>query len=298
MSALWRSAPWALGASRRAAIRRWALARWVAARRTLGESWVQGAEELRSRIDRSEHAFSMLLWNFRHRPAVMSRPRREAIPVRTADDGQTDPFEQPNGNCAVDWSIPAGLRWAHEISLWQKPVGDKRWRSNSLALSRDWYAVGLLLFDDHSRRLLGVGGLVLPLLRPKLTSAMASHRPVLVVDDNADVREGLALLLRAEGFTVETADNGRAALAALYAGVEPCAIVLDLDMPVMGGKAFRQEQLNHPRFAHIPVIVLSGESDPQVTLHMQANATAIKPVEMPQLLALVEQFCRTEGRPK
>lgn len=35
--------------------------------------------------------------------------------------------------------------------------------------------------------------------------------------------------------------------------------------PVMGGFEFRQEQLNHPRFANIPVIVVSAAADPQAT---------------------------------
>lgn len=119
-----------------------------------------------------------------------------------------------------------------------------------------------------------------------------THAPVLVVDDTQDVRDGLTTLLRAEGYTVETAENGRDALAALYTGLRPCAIVLDLMMPVMGGEEFRQEQLNHPHFAHIPVIVFSGGADPHVAVHMQADAYLEKPVDMQRLMEVIRRFCR------
>lgn len=118
-----------------------------------------------------------------------------------------------------------------------------------------------------------------------------THLPVLVVDDDRDVRDGLKALLSADGYTVETAGNGRDALAALYAGLQPCAIVLDLDMPVMGGSEFRQEQLNHPQFAHIPVILFSAEADPQVAVHLRADAYIEKPADISQLVKLVERFC-------
>jgi signal transduction histidine kinase/CheY-like chemotaxis protein len=64
---------------------------------------------------------------------------------------------------------------------------------------------------------------------PKLVS-----RRVLVVDDNADSAESMALLLRVEGHLVETAHDGETALA-LAARFQPDAILLDLGMPQMNG---------------------------------------------------------------
>lgn len=58
---------------------------------------------------------------------------------------------------------------------------------------------------------------------------------VLIVDDDATIRDGLAAVLELEGFGVSCAENGRAALAQLGAGLRPDAIVLDLVMPVMDG---------------------------------------------------------------
>ena len=116
--------------------------------------------------------------------------------------------------------------------------------------------------------------------------------PVLVIDDHPDVRESLEELLRGEGYAVETAENGRDALAKLYAGLQPCLIILDLMMPVMDGFAFRQEQLNHPQFAHIPIIACSAAELPhQAIAQLRVDACMQKPVDLAQMLALVNQHC-------
>jgi CheY-like chemotaxis protein len=82
---------------------------------------------------------------------------------------------------------------------------------------------------------------------------------VLVVDDDASVREILVEILQMSGLEVCCAANGRDALARLRCGqVRPDAIVLDLDMPVMNGWQFRKEQLLDPKLADIPVLVASG----------------------------------------
>lgn len=58
---------------------------------------------------------------------------------------------------------------------------------------------------------------------------------VLVVDDDDDVREVMALILQDEGFLVTTAANGREALERLEHVPEPRVMLLDLMMPVMSG---------------------------------------------------------------
>lgn len=61
--------------------------------------------------------------------------------------------------------------------------------------------------------------------------------------------------------------------------------------PVMGGFEFRQGQLNHPRFANIPVIVVSAAADPQATGRLRADALLQKPADVGQFLALVKRYC-------
>jgi CheY-like chemotaxis protein len=82
---------------------------------------------------------------------------------------------------------------------------------------------------------------------------------VLIVDDEADVRAVFADALASEGFQVRVACDGADAFAALERGPLPDAIVLDLGMPNMTGWQFRDLQKRHASFAHIPVVVVTGQ---------------------------------------
>src|SRR5207248_1901632 len=84
---------------------------------------------------------------------------------------------------------------------------------------------------------------------------------VMVVDDNPDVRGFMQTLLEAAGYDVSCAVNGRDALSRLRQGRLPCAIVLDLSMPDRDGWQFREQQLEDPGLADIPVVLVSGEEE-------------------------------------
>src|SRR5512132_4086682 len=87
-------------------------------------------------------------------------------------------------------------------------------------------------------------------------------RWVLVVEDDAALREALSDALRDEGFTVTAAADGREALDLLRvtASPNPSVILLDLAMPRMNGWQFRAEQQTDDRIAAIPIVVLSASS--------------------------------------
>src|SRR5262245_62128839 len=88
---------------------------------------------------------------------------------------------------------------------------------------------------------------------------MRAH-PVLVVEDEPDIRDMMTALLEAQGYTVFGARHGGEALAHLQAGSLPCIILLDLMMPVMDGWTFCQEAQKVPAFASIPIVVVSAVS--------------------------------------
>jgi CheY-like chemotaxis protein len=85
---------------------------------------------------------------------------------------------------------------------------------------------------------------------------------VLVVDDDPDVRELMSQLLEMEGCRVQSAADGREALALLRRGPRPDAILLDLRMPGMNGWEFRAAQLADSALASIPVYVLTADRTP------------------------------------
>ena len=68
-------------------------------------------------------------------------------------------------------------------------------------------------------------------------------------------------LLEASGYAVVAAADGSEALDRLRGGTAPCLIVLDLEMPLMDGWAFRYEQTHDPKLARIPTIISSAEGN-------------------------------------
>jgi CheY-like chemotaxis protein len=119
-----------------------------------------------------------------------------------------------------------------------------------------------------------------------------AHCPVLIVEDDADLREMMAQLLSLEGFQAATVANGSEALQYLHNGrAKPDVILLDLMMPVMDGWEFRRKQQADPAFADVPVIVLSA-LDQSRAADVQAEAFLKKPLDFDRLLQLVRQYCR------
>jgi CheY-like chemotaxis protein len=117
-------------------------------------------------------------------------------------------------------------------------------------------------------------------------------RTVLVVEDHADLREMLAVLLESEGFHVETARNGREALESLAVS-RPSVILLDLMMPIMSGDEFRQRQLADPRYRDVPVICMTAAHDGRERAkRVQADAFLQKPVDFERLVGTVRAHVR------
>jgi CheY-like chemotaxis protein len=116
------------------------------------------------------------------------------------------------------------------------------------------------------------------------------HCPVLIVEDDEDLREMMAQLLTLEGFQAASVSNGREALDYLHATASPDVILLDLMMPVMDGWEFRRQQKADPELADVPVIVLSA-LDHARGAALQADAFLKKPLDFDRLLTLVRTYC-------
>ena len=110
---------------------------------------------------------------------------------------------------------------------------------------------------------------------------------ILVVEDHADLRDLLAVLLEGEGFIVQTATNGVEALKSLDSA-RPSLILLDLMMPVMSGDEFRERQLADPRYRDVPVICMTAAHDGRARAErIQADEYFQKPLDFDQLLTVV-----------
>ena len=117
---------------------------------------------------------------------------------------------------------------------------------------------------------------------------------ILVVEDHADLRDMLSVLLESEGYVVQTATNGVEALKCLD-DASPSLILLDLMMPVMTGDEFRERQLADPRYSDVPVICMTAAHDGRDrAARIRADEYFQKPLDFEQLLSVVRS--RTDQR--
>ena len=103
---------------------------------------------------------------------------------------------------------------------------------------------------------------------------------ILVVDDDPTTRKVLSLYLKAKGHQVVTAENGLDGLEKL--GTQAVNLIMsDLNMPYMDGIEFVKNVRANPEWAHIPVLMVSTEADPeeqQLAFGAGANGYLVKPV--------------------
>jgi CheY-like chemotaxis protein len=117
---------------------------------------------------------------------------------------------------------------------------------------------------------------------------------ILVVEDDVLAREGLAYALKAEGYSVACAPDGRKGLDILRGIPPPNAVVLDLGLPVLDGHEFLRQQSQDPNIAEIPVIVTTGRLSPTIP---QAKAVLQKPFDLQMLFGLLAECCSARAQP-
>jgi CheY-like chemotaxis protein len=164
--------------------------------------------------------------------------------------------------------------------------------------------------DNSSRRGLIIGTIVRPIVAIAAELTRISHPlhqliqlqtsdhvpvalktcPILIVEDDADLREMMAQLLALEGFDAATAANGREALDYLRHHAAPKLILLDLMMPVMDGWEFRREQQLDASIAHVPVVVLSALDRGRAN-DVIADDFLKKPLDFDRLVEVVRSYC-------
>ena len=112
---------------------------------------------------------------------------------------------------------------------------------------------------------------------------------ILVVDDDAAVRNVVTDALLEDGYQVDAACNGRQALAA-FRKHRPDALVLDLEMPIMDGPTLMRTLRELTRWGRVPLVVLSGTvGAADAAPRLGARACLNKPFELSELLHTLEQ---------
>jgi PAS domain S-box-containing protein len=116
-----------------------------------------------------------------------------------------------------------------------------------------------------------------------------SLRRILVVDDNHDVADSLALLLKALGNEVITAHDGPSSLQILE-NFQPTVVFLDIGMPGMDGFEVARRIRRQPKGQDITLIALTGwgqEEDRRQSREAGINHHLVKPVDLETLKALL-----------
>ncbi|HEY9227169.1 MAG TPA: response regulator, partial [Gemmatimonadaceae bacterium] len=130
----------------------------------------------------------------------------------------------------------------------------------------------------------------LPAVAP--ASSVAGH--VLLVDDNADMRDYVAGLLRERGWSVETSTNGLEALDAVHVR-KPDLVLTDVMMPGLDGVALLRELRADARTKDVPVIMVSARAGEEARiegLDAGADDYLVKPFAAQELVARVQSHVR------
>lgn len=116
-------------------------------------------------------------------------------------------------------------------------------------------------------------------------------KKILIVEDEANIRELLRLYLEREGYTVLEAENGVEGIKK-WKSDKPDMLLLDVMMPVMDGWAVCREIRAE---SDVPIIMLTakGETADRVSgLEMGADDYIVKPLEIPEVIARVRAVFR------
>ncbi len=128
------------------------------------------------------------------------------------------------------------------------------------------------------------------------TEAAAAEKPeskgarrVLVVDDNIDAAESMALILKMSGYDTQCAYDGPSALdAAQY--YQPDVVVLDIGLPDISGYEVARQLRAQPQFRHLPVVAVTGygqEADRRQSREAGIDEHLTKPVDPAALEAFI-----------
>jgi len=114
-------------------------------------------------------------------------------------------------------------------------------------------------------------------------------KKILIIEDEAEIRDSLCQLLEFEGYQSFGVSNGREALENLEKNHKPCLILLDLMMPVMDGWEFLNIIKGKPELSDIPVLVISALDKAS---EVKGVAGIIrKPFDISQLTKMVSRYC-------
>ena len=125
-------------------------------------------------------------------------------------------------------------------------------------------------------------------------SGSSSARRILVVEDDAAIREAIAEVLSDVGYEVVLAPDGMTGLRIAAELSEPCPVLLDWRMPVLDGPAFLEGLRKLPRGFEFAVILATADRSPAVdSAGHEVAGVLSKPFDLDELLRVLERLSRS-----
>ena len=130
---------------------------------------------------------------------------------------------------------------------------------------------------------------------PLHLSVPSSDQPsVLVIDDDAHARDLMVRFLQKEGFSAQTAADGRQGLL-MAKQLRPALITLDVMMPEVDGWSVLTALKADPELADIPVVMITLTEEHDKGFALGASEFLTKPVDYSRLSSLLRDYCPTPG---
>jgi len=117
-------------------------------------------------------------------------------------------------------------------------------------------------------------------------------KPILIIEDDAAIRETFSEVLTMENYSVVEAENGQVGINELEEGFKPGLILLDLMMPVKDGFQFLEEVKTHPEWSKIPIVIISANGNLQQKIAQldRPFPSMRKPIGIDSLLGTVQRY--------
>ena len=116
----------------------------------------------------------------------------------------------------------------------------------------------------------------------------------MIIDDEPSVRDFFALALESAGFAAVRVASSEVALHLLDEGLRPDAVLLDINMPGMGGLGFLLQLRSTPRYARLPVAIITAQPKLPASVQSVADIMRVpvhhKPLDLDAVLCLTNRL--------
>jgi CheY-like chemotaxis protein len=119
---------------------------------------------------------------------------------------------------------------------------------------------------------------------------------ILIIDDDATVRDVIGRFLEREGFSVVKADGGKEGLR-LARELRPAAVTLDIMMPDIDGWTVLAAIKGDPELVDLPVVLMTIVDEKNRGYALGAAEYLVKPVDRKKLFDVLRTLCGSTGRP-